>query len=232
MIVLLIVLTLTNVSTFGADIYLAGDSTMCHYHEKQAPQQGWGNELQDLCKDGTNVFNHAIGGRSVKSFRNEKRWEKLVEELKEGDFVIIQFGHNDGNKNSEDRYANHRSEFRELLKACVDEVRAKKAYPILVGPTARWAFRDDDKNIHLGTIGAYAFAVKEVAEAEKAPFVDMTGIAVKKMLEMGPDESKKYYMSICKNDNLHLSTDGAKVYAKWFVEDVQRQKLPLARQFK
>lgn len=219
-------------SVSGTDIYLAGDSTMCNYGPKQAPQQGWGHALPGLCVEGVKVHNKAIGGRSVKSFRNEKRWEKLLEQVREGDYVVIQFGHNDSNKKSEDRYTDHRTTFRELLTLCVREVREKQANPILVSTTARWAYKDEDKSISNGTLGAYAQATVAIAEQENVPLVDLNAIAVKKLVELGREETKKYYMVEQKNDTCHLTEDGAEAYARWFVEDVMKQKLPVAELFK
>lgn len=217
----------------GADIYMAGDSTMCNYDAKRAPLQGWGHELPALVKEGVKVVNMAVGGRSVKSFRNEGRWGKLLENVKEGDYVVIQFGHNDANKKDETRYANQNGEFRELLKTCVAEVREKKANPILVTVTCRWAFTDDNTKISNGTPGAYAAAVRAVGEVEKAPVIDLNTIGKQKLLAAGPEESKKYYMvATGKKDNLHLTEDGAKAYAEWFVEDTKVQSLPIAELFK
>ncbi len=217
----------------GADIYLAGDSTMCNYGSKQAPQQGWGHELPALVNAGTKVVNLAVGGRSVKSFRSEGRWEKLLENVKEGDYVVIQFGHNDSNKKDQNRYARHNGEFRELLKTCIAEVREKKANPVLATVTCRWAFTDDNTKISNGTPGAYAAAARAVAEAEKVPVIDLNTIGRTKLLEAGPEETKKYYMvATGKKDNLHLTEDGAKAYAGWFVEAAKAQNLPIAELFK
>ena len=94
----------------AADIHMAGDSTMMTYRGGYAPQQGWGQRMQELAKDGVTVKNRSIGGRSTKSFKAEKRWEDLLREIREGDFVIIQFGHNDGTKAKPERYADPRGE--------------------------------------------------------------------------------------------------------------------------
>lgn len=228
---LFLLFTLPCVSLFGADIYLAGDSTMCNYSEKQAPQQGWGNALPALSAQGVTVSNQAIGGRSVKSFRNEQRWQRLLEQVKEGDYVLIQFGHNDANRNSEERYADRLTTFPELLTLCVREVKEKKAHPVLVSTTARWSYTDENRSIGNGTLGAYARAMQGVAEKEGVPFVDLNAVAVKKLIELGPDETKKFYMVEEKNDTCHLTTAGARAYAEWFVEAVKAQKLPLAELF-
>ena len=83
----------------NADIYMAGDSTMCNYNPaKQYPQQGWGQALALYMKDSSKLHNWAVGGRSAKSFKAEGRWQKIVDSLKPGDWVVAAFGHNDANK--------------------------------------------------------------------------------------------------------------------------------------
>ena len=86
-------------SVASADIYMAGDSTMCNYNPaKQYPQQGWGQALALFMKDPSRLHNKAVGGRSAKSFMAEGRWQSIVDALKPGDWVIIAFGHNDADK--------------------------------------------------------------------------------------------------------------------------------------
>ncbi|MBS1368455.1 MAG: rhamnogalacturonan acetylesterase [Lentisphaeria bacterium] len=218
----------------AADIYLAGDSTMCDWGAKYAPQQGWGHRLPEFCADGVNVVNFAQGGRSVKSFRADKgRWEALLGKLKEGDFVIIQFGINDSNKKDKSRYANHRSEFKELLTDCVREVREKNAVPVLATPIVRWAFKEDGKSLYNGTHGAYSSAMREVARTESVSLVDLNAIGQKELLAQGPEATRGFYMvSTGKKDNLHLTGDGAKAYAEWFVKSAKEQKLPLEKCFR
>ena len=80
-------------------IFIAGDSTAATYSAKQTPMTGWGQVLQEFTKPGIKVQNRATCGRSTKSFRDEKRWERILRDLKPGDFVMIQFGHNDQKEN-------------------------------------------------------------------------------------------------------------------------------------
>ena len=98
-------LTILSFSIFAVDIHMAGDSTMQSYRDSYYPQQGWGQRMQELTISGVKINNKAMAGRSSKSFKAEKRWENLLKEVKKGDYVIIQFGHNDGNKSKQERYA-------------------------------------------------------------------------------------------------------------------------------
>jgi hypothetical protein len=113
-------------------IWLIGDSTVCDYDKNRYPQTGWGQALPDFCKPETQVRNHAVGGRSTKSFRDEKRWDKVLSRLRPNDYVMIQFGHNDQKKDKPAIYAPADSLYRDLLKAYIAETRAKGAHPVLV----------------------------------------------------------------------------------------------------
>ena len=119
----------------AADIYMAGDSTMQTYRGNYAPQQGWGQRMQELVKDDVKVYNRSIGGRSTKSFRNERRWESLVREVKPGDFVIIQFGHNDGTKAKPERYADPKTEYKDNMRQFVEDVRKAGGIPVIARPS-------------------------------------------------------------------------------------------------
>ena len=97
-------------------IWLIGDSTVCNYSKSRYPQTGWGQMLPQYCKSDVKVDNHAVGGRSTKSFIAEKRWDKVMAGLKKGDFLMIQFGHNDQKKKKPKVYAPSDSLYQTLLK--------------------------------------------------------------------------------------------------------------------
>ena len=109
-----------------ADLYLAGDSTMCNYADRQYPQQGWGQALYKYMKNPESLHNWAIGGRSAKSYKAEGRWQKIVDALKPGDFVIIAFGHNDANKRKVERYSSP-SDYKDLMRGFAADVKGKGA---------------------------------------------------------------------------------------------------------
>lgn len=97
-------------------VFLAGDSTMANKpYQPGNPEKGWGQVFPLYLKEGVTVENRAINGRSTKSFRDEGHWEKLIHQVKPGDFVIIQFGHNDQKTDSPERYAAADGEYRENL---------------------------------------------------------------------------------------------------------------------
>ena len=225
----------------GANIFLAGDSTMCIYKEASAPQHGWGMALPLLCKNGVKVFNYAGGGRSSMSFITEKRWERIRNEAKKGDFVIIQFGHNDAHRGEKNLYrsTDPQTTFKLYLRIYIAEARARGMIPILCTQTALCIFKNGKA---VNKRNTYINACREIAAETKCDLVDLNAYAIEKMTAMGKKEASKFYMILApgehpnvpkgRNDISHLRETGAKFYAEAFVELAKKQKLPIADLFK
>ncbi len=220
-------------------VFLIGDSTMAN-KPLDLPERGWGMALGQFFQEPGMIQNHAMNGRSTKSFIDEGRWAKVVGELKEGDFVIVQFAHNDEKKEDPKRYADPATTFRENLRRFIVETRAKKATPILATPVCRRSF--DAAGKLQDTHGPYPEAVRAVAKSENVPLLDLT-LATAKWLEAAGDEpSKKFFMWIepgkfaklpdGKQDNTHFVEAGATAVAKLAVDEIRAQKLPLAKWLK
>lgn len=111
-------------------IYLAGDSTMQTYKEEETPMRGWGQYFGQYFDENVQVINKAIGGRSTRSFLEQNRWQEIVDQLVKGDWVFIQFGHNDGSQKPE-RYTSP-EDYRKNLIRFVADVRSRKATPVLL----------------------------------------------------------------------------------------------------
>ena len=209
------------VSVLGAaelpTIYLAGDSTVCDYKPEQAPMTGWGQALRDFCKPGVTVRNLAVGGRSTKSFQDEGRWKKLLAQLKPGDFVLIQFGHNDEKAKSADRYTVPGGTFDANLKKFVNETREKGGTPILMNSIVRRNFpangiaaaQTDDRqktwkkglenypaegDTLVDTHGDYRIAPRNVAEEMGVAFIDMNTLTHELVQGLGRENSRMLYM--------------------------------------
>lgn len=227
----------------AADLYLAGDSTMCDYAEKRAPLTGWGTALKSLVKPGVNVTNLAMGGRSSKSFLTEKRWDKILDSAKPGDFVIIQFGHNDAHKGAKNAYRHTEpdGEFQENLKRMISEVRAKKGVPVLMTQTAICRFRDG-KQYNTPTEEGYIAATRKVAKATGTDLVDLNAWSAAKLTGLGQEKSLKLYLNLAKGespnypdgkvDDCHFHTRGARFYAAGMVECAKKKNLKLAKLFR
>jgi lysophospholipase L1-like esterase len=228
------------VMLWGADIILTGDSTMAKYNVKRAPLTGWGMELQPLCKDGVKVYNQAISGASSKSYR-ENFWVKAIAKVKAGDFVFIQFGHNDRSKKA-DRFSDPETTFQDNLRFFIAEVRAKKATPVLLTITPVCRFNKKGEMYNAKTHQNYIDAIRKVAKEENVALIDHNSLLLKEFGALGAEKAAKMYMNLApgkytaypdgKKDNTHLCSTGAKIAAKAAVENAKSQNLPVAGLFK
>lgn len=218
-------------------IHLAGDSTLADKRPEVYPETGWGQVLGQRTVSTVIVRNHAINGRSTKSFIDEGRWSKLCSELTEGDVVFIQFGHNDQNKASPERHAEAYGDYSKNLEQFVKDVRERKAEPVLLTPVARRAFEPDGSVRQ--TLGDYPAAMRAVAKKMEAPLVDVNALTMAWIRELGPEPSKAMFVWTPpderhpegRKDNTHLSEIGAKAVAGIVVETCRRMDLPFSGVF-
>jgi len=226
----------------AADIYMAGDSTMQTYRGNYAPQQGWGQRMQELVKDGVTVYNRSIGGRSTKSFKAEKRWENLIREVKKGDFVIIQFGHNDGTKAKPERYADPKTEYKENMRGFVEDVRRVGGIPVIATSIPFGNYLQDGSLKPPGFLNPYLQSAREVAAETKCDLVDLYAYADKELNAAGEKKGTMLYLELKpgdypnfpegKSDRCHICFRGALFYAKAFALLAKQNKLPIAELFK
>src|SRR3954468_7566967 len=151
-------------------VFLVGDSTMSNKEKSAYPETGWGMPFSILFDSSIVVDNVAQNGRSTKSFIEEHRWQQVMDNLKEGDYVFIQFGHNDEVKEKVGRYTTP-EEFSANLERFVKDTRSKKAIPVLITPVARRKF-DSSGNI-VDTHKEYAGLVRNVAAHQQVPLIDL-----------------------------------------------------------
>jgi lysophospholipase L1-like esterase len=217
-------------------IYTIGDSTMASYAPDRYPLTGWAQVLQQYFDEKSVIVkNHASSGRSTKSFIDEGRWQAVLDSLKPGDYVFIQFGHNDQKIESPDRYAAARGAYKENIERMVVETRAKKAIPVLLTSIARRRFGDDGKLIP--TLGEYPEVVKEVSQALNVHFIDMHQLTTDLVNGLGDEPSKEIYLWTPPDENFpegrkddtHLSEKGAKEYARLAVSGLSQLDCPLKR---
>lgn len=205
-------------------IFLIGDSTMATKAPEVFPETGWGQVLPQYFNDNVVIENHAVNGRSSKSFLDEGRWKVVLDSLKEGDYVFIQFGHNDQKIDSPERYtAPYKGYTKNLLKY-VRETRAKGAIPILFTSIVRRKFDDAGKLID--THGDYPKAMRKMARKTKVPLIDMQKMTAELVQSLGAEKSKELYLWTEPNDQFpkgrqddtHLCTEGAMQIAKLAVD--------------
>ena len=195
------------------------------------PEHGWGQLLPKFFKDAAVIVNHAANGRSTRSFITEGRWQKLLDAVRPGDWVIVQFGHND-----EKIFPTARGEFQDNLRRFVADVRAKQANPLLATPCARRSFDEAGKLVE--THGDYPDAVRAVAAETKVPLLEMNLLTMALEREHGPEGSKRLHLWIAAGvyqrqpdgyqDNTHYSAYGAERVAALAVQEIIRLQLPLA----
>jgi lysophospholipase L1-like esterase/predicted neuraminidase len=173
-------------------VFLIGDSTMSDKPLIPAyPERGWGQMLPMYFKPEVRVSNHARNGRSTKSFMDEGRWTSVLALVKPGDYVVIQFGHNDEKKGDTGRFTEPFGTFKQNLKRYVHESRAAKAVPVLATPVARRKFDQDGRLTD--THGDYCEAVRQVAAEEQAPLLDLEKRSRELLAKMGPEQSKRLF---------------------------------------
>lgn len=203
-------------------IYWVGDSTVQTNDITTYPQTGIGQVFSLFLREDVCVVNHAKNGRSTKSFLDEERFLPVKENMQEGDFLFIQFGHNDEKKEDPLRYTDPRSTFRENLRFFIRSAREKGAVPVLITPLERRCF-EEDGSLGEGAHGAYADAVRQTAEQEKTALIDLHSMSRNALRCAGEKKSRDWYMNLepgcytsCpegKTDNTHLKQEGAVLFA-------------------
>jgi lysophospholipase L1-like esterase len=220
-------------------IYLAGDSTLAAKAADKRPETGWGEALPNFFKEGAVIVaNHAQNGRSTRTFIEEKRWQAIVEKLQPGDYVFIEFGHNDQPKEKASHTAP--AEFRANLVRFVNETRAKKAIPVLLTPVMRRRF--NERGEFYDTHAEYPDIVRAVASELKAPLIDMHRRSERVITERGVEDSKTLFLQLKPGehanypkgveDNTHFSPLGAELMAREAVAGIRELKLGLAKLLK
>ncbi|MDO4563575.1 MAG: GDSL-type esterase/lipase family protein [Clostridia bacterium] len=207
-------------------IFIAGDSTAQSYGERFAPQGGWGQYLQLFFTSDVEVVNRAIAGRSLKSFFNDGRFGSILEEAAAGDYIIIQFGHNDGAWDKPERYATE-SEFEYLLR---DEyIAAAKARNLNVllatQTTSRWF--NEDTGVIGDTSNVYTNIIRAVAAELALPLLEVNTATREIANALGVEDSKKAYLWVdgVSSDNTHFSRYGAMLVADAVANEI-KQNVP------
>ena len=218
-------------------LHLVGDSTMADKVNLAYPERGWGQLLLEFMLPELSIVNHAANGRSTLRFLNEGRWQLLVTELKPGDYVLIQFGHNDQKQDDPSRYAAVDSTYPQLLSRFIAEVRAKDAIPMLATPICRRSFNEHGKLEN--NLSDYAAAMRQVAAQQKVSLFDLNAQSCADISRFGLAASQAYFIQVPaglyqkfpdgKTDNTHLNTQGASWIAQLFVRELKTQQHPLAR---
>ena len=216
------------------NIYMIGDSTMKFNNFYSYPQTGWGQVLNLFVKENILVFDEAENGRSTKSFIAEGRFDKVLNNLKKGDFVICQFGHNDEKEYDKTRYTTPYGTYQENLKYFADETIKKGAHIVFATSITRHSFKD---GICVNTHGEYPKAMLDFAKENNYTCIDLCKITMDIYNNLGEEKSKKFHMIFGpnlyntyiegKDDHSHLMYDGAVMVAEAFVREVSKTNDPI-----
>ncbi|MCW5879408.1 MAG: rhamnogalacturonan acetylesterase [Anaerolineae bacterium] len=221
-------------------IFLAGDSTMAAKLPEKRPESGWGEFLQDQFMAGTmRVENHAKNGQSTRTFITERLWQAILDRLDPGDYVFIQFGHNDQPKEKQDRHTTP-DEYRQNLVRFVHEARERHALPVLLTPVMRRQF--DEQGGLCDTHGEYPDIVRGIADENSVPLIDMHRSSQSVIQQYGVEGSKRLFLWLQPKeninypagleDNTHFSPLGAQLMASLAVQGIRALQLDLANYLK
>lgn len=202
-------------------VFIAGDSTAASKLPEKRPETGWGEMIPQFFSEKVEFENHAVNGRSSKSFIDEDRLEKILDAIDEGDFLFIQFGHND-EKEDVERRTEPFTTYKRYLSEYIDGARNKNANPVLLTSVMRRSFTE--KGDINDTHGDYLTAMRELAQEKDVPLIDIARESKKLFEELGPEKTKDIFLwcepGECENypegikDNTHFSNSGAKVVAE------------------
>ena len=203
-------------------IFSAGDSTVQTNDITTYPQTGIGQVFSLYIKEDVRICNYAKNGRSTKSFLDEGRLKPIEEQIKEGDYLFIQFGHNDEKIQDPARYTEPFGAYSGNLKIFINTARTHGAKPVLITPLERRCFTEDGR-LGPGAHGDYVAAVKRTAMEADVPLIDLYTQSRAAMENAGPQGSLKWFMHLApaeyaaypegKEDNTHLRYEGAVCFA-------------------
>lgn len=219
-------------------VWLIGDSTMSSKDIRTYPEHGWGMPFVYFFDSTVTVDNRAKNGRSTRTFMEENRWAPVIAGMQEGDYVFVQFGHNDEVKTKKS-YTTE-AQFKANLVKYITDTRSKKANPVLLTPVAR---RNFDSTGHIvGTQDVYAQIVRDVAGENNVPLIDLDKEAQALYQQWGVDKSKLLFNHLApgehpnypkgKEDNTHFNELGARMIAQIVLKNIRSLHMELAERIR
>ena len=222
-------------------IFMIGNSTMADKPFKDGnPEKGWGQIFPLYFSEGIKIENHAVNGRSTKNFIDEGRCDSVLNKIKPGDFVIIEFGHNDAKKDDSKRFADANTDYKWNLEKFINETREKGGIPILATPIVRRRFDEQGKfyDVH----GDYPKVVRELSVQKDVLLLDLHKKSEDYIIKLGAERSKNFYLHIDadeysslpegKTDDTHLSPTGAFRICDFAVDEIKLKIPQLAKYLK
>jgi lysophospholipase L1-like esterase len=214
-------------------VYIAGDSTVTD--QRREPWAAWGQMLPRFFGPGVAIANHAESGESLKSFVGERRWPKLLETLRSGDYLFIQFAHNDQKPGRS--HVDPFTTYQQMLKDWIDEARQRGATPVLVTSMHRRRFDDAGKIVI--TLEDYPEAMRRLAAREHVALIDLNAMSKTLFETLGPEGTLKAFVHYPAGtfpgqdkalaDDTHFNNYGAYELARCVIEGIQRNHLGLTK---
>ncbi|MEV8588909.1 rhamnogalacturonan acetylesterase [Streptomyces sp. NPDC051180] len=202
-------------------LFLAGDSTAAQKYADAAPETGWGMALPFFLHRETAVANHAVNGRSTRSFLDEGRLDPVLAAIRPGDVLLVQFGHNDAKAADPTRFTDPWTTYQDNLRVFVDGARDRGALPVLATPVERRRF--DAAGTALRTHGAYPAAMRETAAEADVPLLDVEALSLALWQELGPEATKTYFnWTATERDDTHFNPPGAIEVARLVARELLR----------
>lgn len=231
----------TEVPTDNPVIYIAGDSTVQSYRESYAPQQGWGYYLADYFDENVTVSNHAIAGRSSKSFYDNGRLDTILESIKEGDYLLVQFGINDSASTIAERYAPvcgnadnpTEGSFEYYIEKYITGALEKGATPVMV--TTVIGLKAYSNGQFVNSYPTYCQAMKDMAAKYGIPCIDLNTLMVNHYNSIGYDAAYLYHLCGAvegSTDMTHFTETGANVVAGLVANAIKELNLPVSQYVK
>ncbi|MFH9675238.1 rhamnogalacturonan acetylesterase [Streptomyces sp. NPDC017405] len=208
-------------------LHLAGDSTAAQKYADAAPETGWGMALPFFLREELKVANHAVNGRSAKSFVDEGRLDALLAGVRRGDVLLVQFAHNDEKATDPARYTEPWTTYQRYLRLYLAGARERGARPVLATPVERRRFAAD--GTALPTHGEYPAAMRALAEEEGVALLDIEALSLALWQRLGAEETKTYFnWTATEQDNTHFNPPGAVAVARLVARELLRTRV-LAR---
>ncbi|MGE6629217.1 rhamnogalacturonan acetylesterase [Bacillus sp. NPDC077027] len=205
-----------------SSIYLAADSTVQRYDDT-TNQGGWGQFLHEYITSDFKVINRAIGGRSSKTFVEEGRLDRILQDILPNDWLFVQMGHNDASKNNPDRYTEPFTTYKYYLRQYVTGARQKGASSLLITPVARFHYKNGQ---FINDFPDYCTAMNQVAEEEQVPLIDLMEKSLAHFKAIGEKTVYTYFMvSEGINDYTHFTKKGAREMARLVAEGMREHEI-------
>lgn len=220
-----------HASSRQCTLFIAGDSTAAQKYASAAPETGWGMAFPFFLDEGIRTDNRALNGRSSKSFFDEGHLAGILDVIRPGDLLLIQFAHNDEKTDDPTRYTEPWTTYQDYLRLYINGARVKGARPVLATPVERRRF--DVGGNAVPSHGQYPAAMRALAADEGVALLDIQALSLALWQELGVEETKKYFnWTATEQDNTHFNPPGAIAVARLVAHELLRTRVLTPRQLR